>query len=363
MSKTNTVNRPKSAFFKTFSTTALPLAIISLAISGCDGDEIRVYRAPKSPVIAAADTPTQAPTPTDSVIWSLPSDWSQAPNEQAMRLATFRAGPENVEVSLSAFPGDAGGLLPNINRWRGQLGLDPTDEASLLEEMVSTTANGATTAIVDLQNPDGQRMLASIVNPGDGQTWFVKAIGESAPLETITESFGAFSRSIHMETTVVDEHAGHNHPVDNASSGAASGSLEQRLASFHPPSHWSPEENASPILAASFLATNDSEGARITVTSLVGEGGGALLNINRWRGQLGLAPVDHLDEHAGIVRESPLVVDLATEDQSLRMLAAIIPSGGSSYFVKMTGTVDGAGAELDGFYQLVTLVSGEGAGQ
>ena len=27
------------------------------------------------------------------------------------------------EVALSAFPGDAGGLLPNINRWRKQIGL------------------------------------------------------------------------------------------------------------------------------------------------------------------------------------------------------------------------------------------------
>jgi hypothetical protein len=29
------------------------------------------------------------------------------------------------EVTVSAFPGDTGGLLANLNRWRGQIGLEP----------------------------------------------------------------------------------------------------------------------------------------------------------------------------------------------------------------------------------------------
>lgn len=365
MSKTNSVFKPFAAVFGPGSILAISAVLAPIALVGCDAEEIRVYRAPKLDLAPASATQSEPVAQAPEVIWTLPSDWSQAPNEQSMRLATFRAGPQDVEVSLSAFPGDAGGILANVNRWRGQIGLDPVDEATLLEDLVSTSANGATTAIVDLNNPEGQRMLAAIVDPGDGQTWFVKAVGDTEPIGSIIDSFGAFSRSIHM-----DAHAGHNHgpgehhhaPAEHDHSAEAE-TFEQRLASFEMPSHWAPEENASPILAASFLATNDSDGARITVTTLVGDGGGPLLNINRWRGQLGIAPVDQLDAQAGVVRESPMVVDLVAEDGSNRMLAAIIPADGATHFVKMTGSVDGAGAEMDGFDTLVAIVSGEDAGQ
>jgi hypothetical protein len=219
--------------------------------------------------------------------------------------------------------------------------------------MESSVTERSKVAIVDLQGPDGQRMLGAIIDPGDGKTWFVKAIGETAPLETITSSFDAFSKSIHMSESPADPHAGHNHASDAPS---LSESIDQRLAGWSPPSHWAPEENASPILSAAYLATNDESGARITVTRLGGDGGGSLANINRWRGQLGLPPVERLDSDAGIVRDTPLVVDLETSDASNRMLAAIVPADGSVYYFKMTGTSAGAGAEIEEFNRLVDRV-------
>ena len=43
-----------------------------------------------------------------------------------MRKATFGvpAGSAEADLSITAFPGDVGGELANINRWRGQVGLD-----------------------------------------------------------------------------------------------------------------------------------------------------------------------------------------------------------------------------------------------
>lgn len=359
MSKQDTVFHRLSVHFRGFVYLIAPALIavgLLLAMPGCERDEIRSYRTPKDPTttsVAASGQSEAPPASAQSVVWALPADWLEAPNTESMRLATFSAGPDGVEVSLSAFPGAAGGVLSNINRWRGQLGMEPTDEAGLVETMESSVNNGASAAIVDLQSPDGQRMLGAIVDPGDGKTWFVKANGGSDSLDAITATFGEFARSIHLSTEAVDPHAGHNHPPESPSS---QGSVDQRLAEWSPPSTWAPEEGASPILSASFIATNESGGARITVTRLGGNGGGSLPNVNRWRAQLGLPPVEQLDSAAGVIRESPLVVDLESTDAANRMLAAIVPAGDSMYYFKMMGSSAGAGAEIENFNHLVEQV-------
>ena len=384
---------------------AIILMLAPLAMVGCKRDEIRVYTLPKeaNAVPVATTSPSQAAAPSPPVIWTLPEDWAEVANTEPMRVATLSAGPENVEVSLSAFPGPAGGVLANVNRWRGQLGLDPVDEAGLVETMESSTGHGATVAIVDLQSPDGDRMLAAIVDPGDGHTWFVKAIGDTDPLESIIESFRVFSRSIRIDPDfdphaghnhppgehpepAADEHAGHNHPPGEhpepaeadehaghdhgpgehggpATAGKSPADIiAERLSVWAAPTNWAPEENISPILSAAFLADNDAGGARITVTVLVGDGGGDLANINRWRGQMGLAPVERLDQEAGVIRESPLVVDLATPDAADRMVAAIVGAGDATYYFKMMGSFDGAGAEMANFDRLTMQVGiGEGS--
>lgn len=340
------------------SSYAIAPALLLVCVSaGCDRDDIRTYRAPKDattiPVAASGQPPAAAAAPV--VVWTMPEGWTEEPNEQAMRLATFRAGPGGVEVSLSAFPGDAGGDLANVNRWRGQLGMAPIDAQGLVETMRTDTVNGIVVSIVDLQSPDGARMLAAMLAPGDGKTWFVKANGAMAPVGEIVDSFTRFAHSIRLDAPA-DPHAGHNHPVDPAASQAAAGSVDQRLAAWALPSHWTHETGASPILSASYLADNGEGGARITVTRLSSGAGGDLANVNRWRGQLGLAPVQALDTSAGVIRKSPLVVDLAMPDGSNRMVAAIVPAGPSTYYFKMTGTTAGAGAEMDTFERLVSQV-------
>src|SRR5436309_1348724 len=66
------------------------------------------------------------------VKWTLPKDWTEvAPGE--MRRASFRVKGGNgneADVSVMVLPGNAGGDLNNVNRWRGQVGLAAiTDEA------------------------------------------------------------------------------------------------------------------------------------------------------------------------------------------------------------------------------------------
>src|SRR5688500_16131105 len=81
---------------------------------------------PSSPSTAAAPSEPGGP-------WKVPAGWRQDARQRPMRFATFLIGEGDaaVEVAVSQFPGDVGGLLANVNRWRGQVGLAPVTEAEL----------------------------------------------------------------------------------------------------------------------------------------------------------------------------------------------------------------------------------------
>src|SRR6185436_7524045 len=82
-----------------------------VALCACDNEEIRAYRAPKQPTKPAAPAKDAPAVPPGShVVWTVPQGWESVASDQSMRLATFKPGPNMPEVTLSAFPGDSGGL-------------------------------------------------------------------------------------------------------------------------------------------------------------------------------------------------------------------------------------------------------------
>ena len=48
-----------------------------------------------------------------------------------MRLASYEVADKNgsrLDFSVTSFPGDVGGLLANVNRWLGQIGMEEVKE-------------------------------------------------------------------------------------------------------------------------------------------------------------------------------------------------------------------------------------------
>jgi hypothetical protein len=289
-----------------------------------------------------------------------------------MRIATFRAGAsEGVEVTLSAFPGDAGGLLANINRWRGQLGMEPTTEADLAGAMRVSTDHGVDVRTLRLVGAKGQDMLGAVVRPGDGKTWFVKATGQPEAITQVSDSFAAFAGSLRLDAQAVAAPApalggtptppgSMNAPLPMSTvPPAQQSSIGPRLPGFAPPGSWKAESNASGIVAAAFNATNADGGARITATSLFNDGGGPLANINRWREQLSLPSVGSLEEQPKTdLSKGAVLVDLRDATGARRMMAAIVPdgTGGQTWFFKLTGSVKGVEAERAAFERFVRSV-------
>lgn len=114
-----------------------------------------------------------------------------------MRIATYKAPPGPVEVSVTRFPGRVGGELANINRWRGQLGLTPIEAADLDRAINRFTTTGFDGYEVRIESP-GKVMLAVAVYEAAGDhTWFVRAtLPDAAAADQLQPDLFGMARSI-----------------------------------------------------------------------------------------------------------------------------------------------------------------------
>ena len=188
----------------------IPVCVVLLTTSACREAKIVTYKTPKEagpPAAAATPTPADdphaglgippvnssaAPAPASGptasgadLSWTAPAAWQTRP-ASAMRKATFiitgASADEQAELAVTAFPGDVGGLLANVNRWRGQLQLPPVDAAALHSTLTHLDINTLHVELVELvgpEAPDRKRVLGAIV-PVKGSTWFFKLTGPDA---------------------------------------------------------------------------------------------------------------------------------------------------------------------------------------
>ena len=114
-----------------------------------------------------------------------------------MRLASFEIPGEGDpgDVSVSNLSGTGGGLLSNVNRWRGQVGMAPLDDAGLARESIAIDLDGGRKAtLVDLGGGP-KRILGAIVPDGD-KTWFFKLTAPDALARKEKEAFMAWVKSL-----------------------------------------------------------------------------------------------------------------------------------------------------------------------
>lgn len=120
--------------------------------------------------------------------YTIPEGWTDA-GATGMRKANLRVEDEHgtTEITALTFPGDVGGLLANINRWAGQVGMEAITEEQLPEVSSQTSISGHGGLYVTLLGPE--RSILGGILPFHGDTWFFKMSG---PAATITEQEAAF---------------------------------------------------------------------------------------------------------------------------------------------------------------------------
>ncbi|HKJ89682.1 MAG TPA: hypothetical protein VJ960_01015, partial [Oceanipulchritudo sp.] len=89
--------------------------------------------------------------------YEVPTGWNeQAPSSMKLLSLAIGSPPELIsELSVSAFPGDVGGQLANINRWRRQVGLGPLSEEAAADFIRDITVSGIEGWQVDFSGPAG----------------------------------------------------------------------------------------------------------------------------------------------------------------------------------------------------------------
>ena len=153
---------------------------------------------------AAAQGIVPSSAPQTELTWAVPKGWQEKPGS-GFRTATFvipGSGSMTGDLSVTVLEGEAGGLLSNVNRWRGQLGLSDLTERQLTEVVKNIRPGGRAMTLVRFASEtnliDGKykkRLLAAVYST-QGKTWFFKLFGEDQLVQSAEQDFLKFLESV-----------------------------------------------------------------------------------------------------------------------------------------------------------------------
>jgi hypothetical protein len=266
--------------------------------------------------------------------------------------------------------------LSNVNRWRGELGLAPVEEIEKAPDTVSVDSQ--TGKLYDITGASARTAVAAV--PREGKTWFFKLKGDPATVAAAKPAFQEFLASVRfggeigggpspavaVAPTASDPHAGLGlqgvpDPHGNPTAPETSADAPQWKA----PAQWVETAPRAMILKSFSVSGDSGAKAEITISFLQGSGGGLMANVNRWRGQLGQAPIeadqlDGLTETVATLDGTATLVDFMGADaktsRPARLVAAIVPHGEKTWFYKLMGDAKMVGGQKDNFVQFVKTV-------
>jgi hypothetical protein len=304
--------------------------------------------------------------------YKLPGEWQEVPPGE-MRAASFRvAGKDGkqADVSVVPLPGLAGSDLDNVNRWRGQVGQPGVSEAELAKlaqpvEIAGQSASLYEQAGANAGSGDKTRILAAITRH-DGVAWFFKMTGDDDLVGQQKPALIEFLKSVSFPATGAQAQLPPSHPPIDAGSMMAQAGSAPSSGEFKPdwvvPSGWK-EVPGGQFLVAKFVLPGGSEvPTAVNVSKSPGDGGGLLANVNRWRGQLGLAAVTEADlatqvQPLDLSGAKATLADITGKDaksgQKARLLAAVVPRSGETWFYKLMGNAEIVQQEKDAFMKFV----------
>lgn len=151
----------------------------------------------------AADSPApQAPVASrGQPKWTVPEGWKEAPgNEFSMAAFAVTDGKMSIKTTVSRAGGD---LLQNLNRWRGQLGLEPWSNDELKKSAKVLAVDGSDGTLVDLVGTDARSKKPSctigVIVPRGDSAWFFKLTGDVELAQREKANFEAFVQSVKFD--------------------------------------------------------------------------------------------------------------------------------------------------------------------
>jgi hypothetical protein len=349
------------------SSTAL-LALAIIFVVGCKRDDVKVYQVTKedsstaptpAPNASGMAAPVQTENSQPQLQFALPPGWTQiAPSE--MRVASFSITNANgpaADVGVIPLPAAGESELAIVNMWRAQVQLpDATNSdfqtISVGNDPAKLFEVAGTAPTFEGKYP--QRIFVAELTRG-ATSWFFKLTGEDAFVASQKENFLQFLKSVSF--------------VEAAPALAAAPAAENQNANpnvnsiWTIPAGWKSVTPSSTMLFAQFLIQDGDAKAEVNISQLAGEGGGLLANVNRWRGQLGLPQVAQEDDFSKMVSSVDSangqiqIVDMngtnAKTGQPARLVGAVVPQNGQSWFYKLMGDEKIVAAQKEAFIKFI----------
>ena len=157
-----------------------------LCAAACRDETIEVRTVAKETAPAAVQSARSR-----GLRWTVPTGWKEKAGT-GMRAATFELPSDigRVEATVVALPGDVGGELANVNRWRGQIALPPMTPAQLAAARKGVRAPAGAVAVYDFASggQPPQRLVAGMLKVR-GTTWFFKLLGEEPAVRAAKPGF------------------------------------------------------------------------------------------------------------------------------------------------------------------------------
>lgn len=150
---------------------------------------------------AAAASAASAP----QLIYTTPEGWKEQAGSMMRDVNLSFGGNDEGECYVARLPGAGGGLVANVNRWRGQMGADPLSEEEI-NALPKKPLFGQPATFVDVTGDyspgmgstdvkKDQRLLGLIL-ASDAGAVFVKMTGPSEVVAANAEAFDVFTSSL-----------------------------------------------------------------------------------------------------------------------------------------------------------------------
>jgi len=291
-----------------------------------------------------------------------------------MRVAAFRVqGKDGKQADLGVvpLPGLMGHDLENVNRWREAVGLPAVTEAELAKLAQAVDVGGQPGQLYDQagENPgsgEKSRILVAVARR-EGVAWFFKMTGDDEVVTQQKPALIEFLKSVTFEAGGGQTELPPSHPPVSGSELLSAQAPPAALSSegkpsWQVPSQWK-EVTGGPFLLAKFsVEGSETPPTSVNVSMSAGEGGGLLMNVNRWRGQLGLSPLSEAEITKELTAvETPggktMMLDVMGTDaktgKKARLVAAIVPQPGRTWFYKLMGNEQVVAGQKDAFTKFV----------
>lgn len=320
-----------------------------ILVAGCDEPAVESYRVSKAaaPAAGRGQLPAGHPPVEEMPVlrWELPAGWQEGPPGD-FRVASFKAiGPnqERADISIVPLPGEAGGDLGNVNRWRAQVGLEPIGEEQLRQQAEAVQVGSEPATLYD-QGGEEYRIIA-VIHHRPGMVWFYKMSGDKEFVTAQKPAFLQLLKSIRFGD-------GESAPASSATA-ASEPSAGAGVPRWQVPAGWQAAP-AGQFLVAKF---NVGPNTSVNVSRSVGDGGGLAANVNRWRGQLGLPELPNAElmkmvQPARTSRGTGALVELEGED-GRRLVAVVVALPEQTWFYKLMGEAATVAGQRETFLRFV----------